>query len=364
MHQVVSRRGSLRRWLRTLLTEVFARRVRHHFQLVLGGPVFFQTLRTACDLDLFGLLRRKPGLRLEEIAEELQIGAHPARILLMTCAALKLVRKVGLRYRCRAIVARRLERDDPQSLVPVLEWMHQIVYPSMFHYAEAVRQERPVGLQVFRGEEDNLYGRLAHDPGLQTVFHQAMRVRSRMTNAEFLDRVDFSGFKRVLDVGGGDGENILAIAKRHPDLQGTLFDFPPVAEMAARQFAEQGLHERLKALGGNIFEEDFPQGHDCVLFCHFTPNFSQAANRGLMKRAHVALEPGGMVCIYATFLNDRETGPFQAAMISPYFLCTLNGQGRHYSWREASSWLKEAGFADITRVRLPLDEGVLLGFRS
>lgn len=360
-HEVVSRKGMLRRWGRLLMGSVFKRRAWHDLQLILGGAVFFQTLRTACDLDLFGLLRKKQGLTLEEIAEELEIGEYPARVLLMTCVALKLVRKVGSRYRCSSIFTRRLDRKHPQSLLPILEWMHHIVYPSMFHYAQAVQECRPAGLQVFKGDEDDLYGRLAHDSHLQRVFYEALQARSRLTNPEFLDRVDFSKFRRILDVGGGDGEIMLAIAERHPSVQGTLFDLPSVAEMAARHFAERGMDDRLKASGGNLFEEDFPGGQDCVLFCHFLPIFSEKTNRSLMKRAYEALEPGGMVCVYGRFMNDRETGPLQSAMLSPYILCTVSGEGRHYSWQETSSWLQEAGFVEITRVGLVLDEGVLLG---
>lgn len=206
----------------------------------------------------------------------------------------------------------------------------------MFHYTEAVRESRPAGLSVFPGNEDNMYQRLAHDPRLEHMFHEAMQARSRIANAEFLNRIDFSKFRRVLDIGGGNGENLLAIAKRYTSVQGTLFDFPSVAETAARQLAEQGMDARLRAQGGNIFEEDSPFGHDCVLFCHFTPIFSPATNRSLMKRAYAALEPGGMVCIYGPFMNDRESGPLQSAIASPYFLCAVNGQGRHYSWRETS----------------------------
>lgn len=68
-----------------------------------------------------------------------------------------------------------------------------------------------------------------------------MQARSRIANAGFLNRIDFSKFRRVLDIGSGNGENLLAIAKRYTSVQGTLFDFPSVAEMAARQFAEQGM---------------------------------------------------------------------------------------------------------------------------
>ena len=45
------------------------------------------------------------------------------------------------------------------------------------------------------------------------------------------------------------------------------------------------------------------------------------------------------------------------------FLCTVNGEGRVYSWAEMTACLEEAGFHQITRVPLILGEGALLGFK-
>jgi ubiquinone/menaquinone biosynthesis C-methylase UbiE len=330
---------------------------------IFGGPVFFQTVRTACQLDLFGLLKRNPGLTRQEIANHLKVDEYPARILLLTLVTLNLLKKSGNRYRCRRLAGIFLDKHSPRSAVSTLEWMHHIVYPSMFHYFESVSQRRPAGLQVFQGDENNLYGRLAHNPELEQVFHEAMQARSRSTNVEFVRTVKFSKFNRILDVGGGNGENLLTIAKSHPNVTGTLLDFPSVAETAAKRFRDQGLGDRLQAFGANILAEDFPKGHNCILFCHMTPIFSEETNRSFLKKAHDALEPGGIVCIYTTFMNNNESGPLLSALLSPYFLCTVNGQGRHYSWAETSSWLQDTGFMDITTAKLIRGDGVVLGFK-
>ena len=113
----------------------------------------------------------------------------------------------------------------------------------------------------------------------------------------------------------------------------------------------------------NFLIEDFPMDHDCILFCHLCSNFSEAMNKELMRKAYQALEPGGLVCIYSAFMKDDETGPFRSALLSSYFLCTVNGQSRHYSWAETSSWLQDTGFINITKAKLIRNEGVLLGFK-
>lgn len=171
-----------------------------------GGPVFFQTVRTACQLDLFGLLNRKPGLTRQEIARHLNIEENSALVLLLTCVALKLLKKSGERYCCRRLAAKFLNKHCQRSLVLYLEWMHHIIYPSMFYYFESITQSRAAGLEVFKGDEDNLYAKLTHDPKVEQIFHEFMETRSRVTNAEFVELVKFSNFSQILDVGGGNGD--------------------------------------------------------------------------------------------------------------------------------------------------------------
>jgi cyclopropane fatty-acyl-phospholipid synthase-like methyltransferase len=233
----------------------------------------------------------------------------------------------------------------------------------MFYYFDSVTQCRAAGLDVFNGEEDNLYARLTHHPNLEKIFHEAMQARSKATNLEFVKLVRFSKFSRILDVGGGSGENLSTIAHYHPRATGTLLDFPSVAKIAAKRFRDEGLSNRFKAVGLDIFAEDFPKGHNCILFCHFTPIFSEKICRKLVRKAYEALESNGLVCIYTTLMRDDERGPLHSALLSPYFLCTVSGVGRHYSWKETRSWLQEAGFINITKAKLIRSDGVVLGFK-
>ena len=356
--EVISRKGFVRR----CGTQVIGSLVEPKMTMLLGGPVFFEIVRAACQLDLFGLLRRQPDLTLQEIAHELNLGEEPAKILLLGVVALKLVRKRGARYRCRSDrLARAFDRQDPSNMVAFVEWMHHIVYPSMQYFTESLREGRAAGLRAFPGNEEILYGLLDRDPQLQKVFWEAMNLRTSRVNREFLKRIDFSGFDNILDVGGGDGKIVVAIAQRCPRPKMTLLDFPSVAEKANRRFAERGLTDRLQAVGSDILHDDFPPGQDCVLFCHIMGNLSPENNQSMLRRAYAALKPGGMVCAYSAFTNDSETGPLSSAMLSAYFLCTVSGQGRQYTRRETAEWLQAAGFDEITRVKLQFNHGVILG---
>ena len=67
-----------------------------------------------------------------------------------------------------------------------------------------------------------------------------------------LDAYPFARHRRLLDVGGGEGAFLAAAARRAPNLALTLFDLPPVAARARRDFAALGLSGRVEAIGGDM----------------------------------------------------------------------------------------------------------------
>ena len=364
MKNVLTFRSLLHQYFFTFISKFFFRKTLKHFVLIVGGPVFFQTLRAACQLHLFDHLAQKPGQNLATIAQSLQIEEQAARILLMGCTALNLLKKKGDRYFNRAISNIFLRKDSPRSTVPIIEMVHHIIYPSIWHYHEALLHNSPIGLQVFEGEGSTLYARLVHSQTLEDIFHKGMQVKSKMTNAHFVSSVDFSKFKNILDVGGGNGENMIQVAKKYKSVQATVLDYQTVAEKANEQIKKAGLSERVNAIGCNILEDVFPKGYDCITFCHFTSLWSEVINKKLLQKAYKALEPGGCVCIYAPFMHADETGPLASAIHSPYFLCTVGGHGRHYSKKETIDWLKSVGFTNISKRAFFFgNEGVIIGFK-
>jgi len=64
---------------------------------------------------------------------------------------------------------------------------------------------------------------------------------------------DFSGFGRLVDVGGSHGALLIAILKNNPELRGVLFDQPHVVEGAREPLKTASLLERCEIVGGDMF---------------------------------------------------------------------------------------------------------------
>ena len=331
--------------------------------LVLGGHIFFQTLSAAVQLDLFTLLSRRPRLGRSQIASLLGIKEKPARILLLGCTALGLLRKIGPTYSNSRMAEKYLVRDRPGNLVPIVKWQHLINYKAMYAFHDAIQANRNVGLDAFEGTEPTLYERLAHRPEAEKVFQNAMETISLQANAILARFVDFSHVKHLVDIGGGNGANIIALAKKYPRLRATVFDSPSVCRIARENIEAAAPGHRLHAIAGDCFLDAFPKGADCFLFAHFFTIWSEDKDRELLKKCYRALPSGGSVIIFNMMQSDKEDGPLPAAMGSPYFLTLATGEGMLYTWGEYETWMKETGFRPVKRQALPFDHGAITGIR-
>jgi len=357
--------GKLRNWFkRRVVEEIFLRRQAERLYLVFGGHIFFQTLHAAVHYGLFSLLKAKPGLTRQQVADELQLAEQPVRIMILGLVSAGIIKQRRGRLYNTLLSGELLCADSPTNIIPYVHLQHHVMYPGMKHFCQAIQMGTNAGLKEFLGDEPTLYQRLKHEPAVERVFHDAMSALSVQTNAILADHLDLSGVRRLVDVGGGDATNIITLARRHPHLKASVFDFPSVCEIAGRHIAANGLADRLSAIPGNAFEDAFPTGADCFLFAHFCTIWSGANNRRLYKKAYDALPSGGRVVIFNMMQANDESGPLSAAVGSPYFQAIATGEGMLYTWKEYETWLREVGFQDVTCQTLPRDHGFITGIKA
>lgn len=65
-----------------------------------------------------------------------------------------------------------------------------------------------------------------------------------------LDAFDFNGFRRVVDLGGGDGTFLAAVLHANLDSSGVLFDLPHVVAQSGPKLTAPEISARVAAVGG------------------------------------------------------------------------------------------------------------------
>jgi O-methyltransferase domain/Dimerisation domain len=96
------------------------------------------------------------------------------------------------------------------------------------------------------------------------TFDRAMTQLSSGSAEAVIRAYDFSSFRHIVDVGGGQGLMLAAILRAHPHVSGTLFDQSDVVAGAKAVLVERGVIDRCNIVGGSFFEA-VPEGADAYL---------------------------------------------------------------------------------------------------
>lgn len=331
------------------------------FMLIGQGHAAFQLLWAGVELRVFDVLSKQPGLNRAELEEALGLAAYPCRVLLVGLTALGLIVKDDDRFRNSALAESLLVLGKPDSIAPVLGWQAHIVYPGLQDFAASLKAGRNVALRRFPGQGETLYERLVSNPELEQVFQRAMSALSVQANRRLVDAYDIGQFTHVVDAGGGDGTNAIALATRYPNLKVTVYDSESVCEIARQKITQAGMADRVFTWPGNFLDDPFPPGIDAILFSHIFTIWSMDRNLELLKKCAASLPAGGAVVLFNMMGDDDDTGPLSTALGSPYFLAIATGEGMLHSWQDYEQAMRAAGFADVERVRdLPLNHGLMI----
>ncbi|MCX8100623.1 MAG: methyltransferase [Geminicoccaceae bacterium] len=190
-----------------------------------------------------------------------------------------------------------------------------------------------------------------------------MAATQPMVAAEILAVWPLRGVRRLLDVGGGEGAFLAAVAARFPRLELVLFDLPAVAERARARLAAAGLAERVEIVGGDFRQDPLPTGCDGASLVRILHDHDEATVLDLLRAVRTALVPGGRVLVAEPLAETPG-----AERVGAYFALYLAamGRGRPRRAEELVDLLERAGFVRprLHRTRLPLVASVVSARRS
>jgi demethylspheroidene O-methyltransferase len=202
-------------------------------------------------------------------------------------------------------------------------------------------------------------------PAQRVAEYSALMTASQpMVIDEVLDAYPFHRHQRLLDVGGGEGRFVAALAQRAPALDLTLFDLPPVADLARTRLAGLGLADRVRAVGGSFFDDPLPTGADIVTLVRVLFDHDDEHALAILKAARAALAPGGTVLVAEPMARTPGAHAMGDAYFGFYLLAMGRGQAR--SVADFRALLTAAGFVGFRPVatHLPLQAGVVVARAS
>jgi hypothetical protein len=172
----------------------------------------------------------------------------------------------------------------------------------------------------------HLFDVLAERPEQSDTFQAAMTSSSTIEGRAVTGAYDFSGIKRLADLGGGHGTLLASILRRYPQMQGVLFDRAEIiAGVAKDQFA--GCEGRIIVEGGSFFER-VPDGCDAYIMKHIIHDWDDEHCRATLKLMRDKLPTYGRVLVCEMVVTD-EPGPTPAKILDILMLViTMGGKER------------------------------------
>jgi predicted O-methyltransferase YrrM len=161
-----------------------------------------------------------------------------------------------------------------------------------------------------------------------------------------------SDVRRMLDVGGGSGAWSIAFAQAVPELHADLLDLATVLPIAQRHIDAAGLAGRISTRVGDLRVDALGEGYDLVFVSAICHMLSAEENRDLLRRCFQATAPGGRVVIQDFLLEPDRTAPRFAALFALNMLVGTPA-GDTYTEAEYAEWLRDAGYGEARRVRMP-----------
>jgi demethylspheroidene O-methyltransferase len=322
------------------------RRARELFDLC-AGFVYSQVLYACVRGGVLEALRDGP-LSAADVGARVDLPAEAARTLLDAAATLKLVgaRRDG-RYELDVHGATVL---GAPAVIAMIEH-HAVLYADLADPLALLRGERrPTALQQYWAYAATDAPRRL-EPGAVAAYTELMSRSQPLVAHDVLDVYSLRAHRRVLDVGGGDGTFLCALAARAPHVHVTLFDLPPVAAKARERFLAAGLAARAEAVGGDFRADPLPAGADLVTFVRVLHDHDDATVLTLLRAARRALAPGGRLLIAEPMAGAPGAEPMGGAYFGLYLFAM--GQGRPRTPAELSELARQAGFAALRSVPTP-----------
>jgi predicted O-methyltransferase YrrM len=301
-----------------------------------------RVLLTGAELDLFTLAAGTP-LSAEQMAGRIGANLRALTIVLDALAAMGLLIKENDTYQTEPSAARMLSADSPASILPMIRHSSDLWdrWGQLTHRVAGPRKKEK-SMRAFIG---------------------AMHVVGHMLAPRIVSLVGISDARRLLDVGGATGTYTIAFLEAEPRMRATLFDLPPVIEMARERVSAAGMLDRVTLVAGDYRKDPLPAGHDLAFVSAIIHQNSPAENVMMFRKIFNAIGPGGRIVVRDHILSPDRTHPRSGALFAVNMLVGTEG-GNSYTETEIRDVLEQEGFVGVRIIHPDTRmDGLMEGFR-
>lgn len=262
------------------------------YRQMFGGSWITQGISVAAELGIADLLAGGPRT-VTELAEETNTHGESLYRLLRALAGVGVfAQDAQIRFSLTPL-SQLLRSDAPLSQRAFATMMGSEFCQAWGELLFSVRTGEPGFNKRYRAP---FFQYMTNHPERHRIYDAAMAGIHGSETGPVLDAYDFSAFRTIADIGGGNGTALADMLKRLPEVHGILFDLPSVADHARPVMAELGLSERCRVEGGDFFAA-VPTGADAYVLRHIIHDWQDDDAITILRHCQEALNPGGKVLV-------------------------------------------------------------------
>ena len=158
---------------------------------------------------------------------------------------------------------------------------------------------------------------------------------------------DFTGFKKLMDAGGGIGGLAIGLCESYQNLKGTIVDLADVMSISKQFISEAHMSDRINVIATDLIDSQ-PEGtYDVAVLRALIQTLSPDQAKSVLENIGKALEPGGSIYILGYVIDDTHLRPSAFVHWNLHFL-NIYDDGRAFTESEHREWLTDAGFSNIS----------------
>ncbi|CCK82342.1 methyltransferase [Desulfobacula toluolica] len=165
---------------------------------------------------------------------------------------------------------------------------------------------------------------------------------------------EFSGMKKMLELGGGAGFYTMVIVSAHESLKGVVLDLPPVAALTREFIRKYEALDRVSAMEGDYTTDYLGNSYD-LIFAAGTLNFAKIHIDKIFKKVYEALNPGGIFISQHDGISHERTRP--GDLVCDFLFSELSGMDLIFPKGMIAEAMIKCGFRSVQTLTIKTNFG-------
>lgn len=240
---------------------------------------------------------------IQTLAAELNVQAEPLVRIMRYLRELGIFGQDHLGRYTLTKISKFLVSDHPQSLRPVVLLYSEQTYNVWGNLLYTLKTGENTFAATYGTTFFEYHSTL---PEFAETYNQSMASLSILLDQAVAEDYDFSAYRTLADIGGGQGNILRQIAQRYPSLQCILFDTEAVfTEEVKEQWEQDPLGNQVKLQIGDFFES-VPTDVDAYLLKNVIHNWPDEKVVHIYKIIHQAMKPQARLLLAETVIFDDD----------------------------------------------------------